>query len=474
MRMNSKFTTLTKNTGIFALANLAARVINLLLLPLYTNVLSTYDYGQAEIILNCANLVMPFVSLSISDAFLRFGLDENCDYKGVLRTTSRVLIISSACLLILSPLFSLYSGIGNYYLLFSILCLTQMVRNTYCLYAKIKNRNDIFGIDTVVYTFSLGISNVILLVICKLQIAGYVLAYIIANLCSVIFLSFRLKIFRDLKEGSYNSSLLRQMLEYSIPMIANAISWWILQFSDRLMLEFFLSNSEVGVYSAAAKIPNILSMIVGVFSQAWMLSSITEYKKEGSSVFYSSVLELYLLILTFSSVALIIIVKPMMTILVGKEFRQSWQYVPFLIVGAFYGSISSFAAPFFSAAKKNISITVTTMIASIVNIILNAILIPVIGTMGAVLSTMIAYFIVGIIRIYKSKRYVDFNIPHVKLWVSGTITLLTAILVLLQDRINMMLYYLMLFIIILFTIILYMSDIKAIITKMRRGNYEKE
>lgn len=434
--MQDKYKTLTVNTGIFALANLAARVINLLLLPLYTNVLTTEQFGQAEIVLNCVNLVMPLMSLSISDAFLRFGLDSELDSKNVLRTTSRVLTLSSVAMILLCPLFGLYSGIGSFSCLFVVICITQMFRNTFTLYAKIINRSEVFALDTVVYTFTLGITNILLLVVFKLGVAGYLLAYVVANSCSIIFLIIRLHIPKDIINGRFDRALLGEMLRYCIPMIANAVSWWVMQFSDRIMLEQFLSDSEVGLYSVAAKIPNILTAVLGVFTQAWMISSIIEANKSDSSEFYSDVFKLYLAVLSFCTFGLLFIVKPLVKVYVGKDFYDSWKYVPYLVVASFFGSISSFVSSFFGVAKKNIAITITTVIAAVSNIIMNAPLIPRIGIMGAVIATFIAYFIIGVVRLYKSRCYVDFVVPNFKFWAVSVLVIFLATIVTFSDSLS--------------------------------------
>lgn len=470
--VQKKYKTLSINTGIFALANLAARVINFLLLPLYTNVLTTAQFGQAEIILNCVNLVMPFLSLSISDAFLRFGLDSNLDSKDVLRTTSRVLQISSMVTILLCPLFGLYSGIGNYAGMFVIICISQMVRNTFTLYAKVVDRNDVFAQDTVVYTFTLGITNILLLVYAKLGVIGYLLANIAANICSILFSAIKLHIPSGYRDGHYSKELLNEMLRYCVPMIANAVSWWVLQFSDRIMLEHYLSKAEVGIYSVAAKIPNILTMIVGVFTQAWMISSIVEYNKSDSSVFYSVVFKLYLAVLAFCSCGLLCIVKPLMKVYVGADFSDAWQYVPYLIASSFFGSISSFVAPFFGAAKKNVAVTLTTIISAFCNIVLNLILIPRIGTMGAVIATFASYFAVGVIRLYKSKSFVNLVIPHMQFWTVSAVIITLATVVTFSDSLGMvaLIWASVLSIVLLF--VLFSKECYLILQKISGGKNE--
>ena len=78
---------------------------------------------------------------------------------------------------------------------------------------------------------------------------------------------------------------MRQMLTFSVPLIFNAVSWWIANSSDRLMLNYFNGAGDVGLYSVAAKIPSIITSITSIFNQAWMISSVTEYDSTNDNSF---------------------------------------------------------------------------------------------------------------------------------------------------------------------------------------------
>lgn len=441
--MKNKYKTLTTNMIIFSLAMFTTRIINFLLIPLYTNILSTSQFGQVEIVLNCANLLIPFLSLSINDAFLRFGLDDKVNSKNILKTTSKLLIGSSVVTIFLSPFFYRYSSIGEFTWLFIVICISQMFNSTYSLYAKILGKNNIFAYNTIIYTLSLGLFNIIFILWLKLAVVGYLFANVATNITCILFLCVKLKIFKDLKEGKFHKDLLIEMLKYSSPMIANAVSWWILQFSDKLMLDYYLSNADVGIYSIATKMPSVLTMFVGVFSQAWLISAVTEYNKEGSSEFYSKIFSIFLFILTVSTCGLLCVIKWIMKEIIGIEFLSSIIYTPLLIEGAFFGSISLFVDPIYSAVKKNIVITTTTFIAAVCNIILNIIFIPKFHIMGAVISTLISYIIFGMIKLYNSRCYVNYFISNIKVVSASLITITLAIYITNSDTQELKFYILL-------------------------------
>lgn len=424
-----KYKKLSKNTFIFAAANIGAKIVNFLLVPLYTNVLTRAQYGTAELVLNCTSIMIPIASLSISDALLRFGLDKEINENTVLKNSAIVLLFGTVFCMALTPVYSLYSGIGTWALWFSLLCVSQMVRNTLTLFAKTLQNNKLFAIDTIIYTLALGISNVILLAVLNTGISGYFLSIIIANLISILFLGINEKVVFRIKSAKYDKKIFSDMLKFCVPMIANALSWWIIHFSDRVMLEQMMTVEEVGLYSAAAKIPNIVSTVLAVFTQAWTISSVLEYDDERDERFYSNVFSFYLFLLSFMCSAFLLIIKPFMQVYVGSNFTVSWVYVPLLIAATLFGAIATFIGPIYSAAKKNVAATLTTVFGGIINILFNFFLIKRYGIIGAVIATLIANMTMGIVRLYDSRRFFKFEIDQQKLWLVFIIILIQSTVV---------------------------------------------
>ena len=83
--MNDKFKKLASNTMIFAIGSIGSKFITFLLVPIYTNTLTTAEYGTTEIVVTAINLLIPFLSLSIQDAVLRFGLAPDVEAKKVIK-----------------------------------------------------------------------------------------------------------------------------------------------------------------------------------------------------------------------------------------------------------------------------------------------------------------------------------------------------------------------------------------------------
>ena len=414
--MKSKSKKLFFNTIIFFIGNFGAKIIQFLLVPLYTYTLTTEEYGIVELVLTTISFCIPIFSIQISDALLRFGLDKDYNKKDVLKVAFRILNIGSLVLLITIPFFRINSIIRTWSMYFFIILNLRMYRDIFSINLKINEKNRLYAIDSILFTLVLCVSNIVYLVVFKKGIAGYFNSYIIANALSIIFLLIVGNIKKDVYFGKCDKNLFKELVLYSIPMIVNSISWWITNASDKYMIKWIMSEAEVGIYAVATKIPTFLTTFIGIFNQAWIISAISEYNdKEGNNDFYSEIYEKFIEISFISACALILIVEPFMKLYVSSSFFIAWKYVPFLILGAIFSGICSFFASIYYAYKKNINVTITTVIGACVNIVLNFFLIKKIGIMGAAVSTAFSWLLIVVFRVLFIKHFVDFKLYKKKL-----------------------------------------------------------
>lgn len=413
--MDSKTNRLLKNTTIFVIGNVGSKFIQFLLVPLYTYTLSSAEYGTTELVLTTINLLMPVFSVSIADGLLRFGLDPSLKKEQVMKCSLIIVLFGSVMSVICIPIFQISSVISEWMLPFLIILNLRIYKDVFAIHLKIQDKNRLFAIDGMLYTFVLCLASIIFLVYFKLGVRGYFFAYIVANIVSIVFLIIVGKPFKNFLLEKIDYGLLKSIVIFSLPMIINGISWWIINASDRYMLQWFMSESDVGVYSVAAKIPSFITTFTGVFNQAWIISAVIEYDSEKEKRFYSDTFYKYYMILSISSSFLMLIIKPFMKIYVNSEYFIAWKYTPFLICSAFFSGISAFTAGIYSATKRNTNITITTSLGAITNIILNFFLIPYIGIMGAAMATYFSWMLIAFVRIFDTQRYFSFPIDYRKL-----------------------------------------------------------
>lgn len=425
----SKYNKLVQNTAIFALGNVLSKLILSLLLPLYTRVLTTAEYGTAELITSYTQLIVPFASLSIGDALFRYTMDKKQDTKSVLINSYIVLGIGSILLFVLTPVFGMVKTIGEWSPYFVLICVFSMWRSTFSLYSKAVGKSAVFAIDNILFNLILALSNIVLLIVFHFGMQGYFIAQVIADLCSIVFLLCTNKLFGLLKRRYLSKALLKVMVIYSVPLILNSISWGIMGMADRVMLTTMVNESANGIYAAAAKIPSVLSMITGVFTQAWALSAIQDYEEEKDSSFYENVFKFTHIGVTFGAFILLFCNNLIFSWLLGKEFLESVKYIPILLIGTVFLTYSNYFSPLFSAIKNTKVIMVSALIGTAANIAFNYALIPLIGIMGACVATTVSYLVIAIIRYVSAKKLFNLNYEMKKVIVIDVLLMICTYLI---------------------------------------------
>ena len=424
--MNSKYKKLTLNTIIFAIGNFGSKVIAFFLVPLYTNVLSTAEYGTADLILSITNLLLPVVSMSIGEAILFFGLKEKNNKEKVIKNGLLVWGVGAIAMLVITPLISLYAPVKSYALYTSIYTIFLSLRLALQLYTKAREKNFFFSIDSIVHASLVCILNILFLLVFKMGMWGYLYALLFAEILSTIGLFIYNKGFSIVFTGKIEKSYIKEMLKYSAPLILNSISWALAYSLDKVMLEAMVSIDAVGLYSVASRIPTLVTTLTGFFCQAWTMSAILEFESKDRE-FYKNTFSTFFMVLCFVVCGVLLILKPFMKVYVGANFYEAWKYVPFLLMAAIFQNFSSFFGSIIQSAQKNNSLLVTSLASCFTNLILNYLLIPVLGIQGAVIGTLGSYVVVGVYRIAFALKVMPFDIKLPKLVVAILILLLQTV-----------------------------------------------
>lgn len=428
-RKENKYYQLVLNTLLFALGSFGSKFIVFVLMPVYTNTLTTAEYGISELVITATNLLIPFVTVSIQDATLRFALDKKNNSGEVLSNTVLILSIGTIILCILYPLMKMYKAIEGWTQYLLLLTILYMIRNALSIYLKAIGKTKLYAVDSIVYTLLLMVSNITLLTVFKMQLRGYFYGTIISTIGSIVLLVIFGDVLKNCRINKVNLVLLKSMIRFSVPMIFNNISWWIINSSDKVMIGYYNSTADAGIYSVAAKMPSLLITLTNIFNQAWVISSVTEYDTTKDGDFYSNTFKSFNCLLIMAASGIIVIIKPFMQIYVGPSFVECWKYVPLLLLGSVFQSYAAFFGAIYTSAKKNISVMVSTLFAAAINLVLNAILIPTVGIQGAVVATAVAYFVVFLFRMLDSRKYVNISMNVWRILLSMILLLGQCILI---------------------------------------------
>lgn len=427
--MKQKYRALISNIVIFAIGSFGSKLISFFLVPLYTNILTAAQYGIADLITTVSYLAVPIFSIVIQDAVLRFILSGKYHSATVFKNAFLVLLVGSLLSLSLVPLANMYAPLSEWRWYIYVTVVANMFSTVLYAYARSLEKNKTYALTGVINTLFLAVANIIFLVFLKLDVKGYLLANIGAHILAVLFLMFATKGFHSIIEEKIDVRLLGQMVCFSAPLIANNLSWWVLNSSNRVMIQVFCSSGELGLFTAASKIPNLLSVITSIFSAAWTASSIKEYENDNDKSFFKNIFKTYSLIMFFGQAFILLILKWFMKYYVGAEFYGSWRYVPLILGGAVLFAFSTFYEAIYQALKKSLRGSVTTVIAAAVNLIVTFALIKTMGALAACAAFFVSYLILCFVRIIDSRKFFDIQIDIIKFFFNVATVNLQAILI---------------------------------------------
>ena len=415
MAMKDKYNNLVKDTFIFALGKFGSKMILFLLVPLYTHYLTTEDYGISDLALTLSQTIVPIVSAMIFDGVMRFGLDKKENTADVLLIGFFVATVGCTCTLLLVPCAALYEPIYKWRWYIYGNTVLYIFYNLGLNNLKAQGNNKGFAGVSLFQTAAIAFLNILLLTKFRMGISGYLLAcngsYLLATVVSYLLGD----VWNSLRKATLDRRLLKEMLLFSAPIAANVLAWDAVSTIDRIMIERMIGAEVLGLYALAVKIPSMINVFTAVFQQSWSISSIKEYESTDSARFYSNVLEVYYLGIFSLCFLLCALMKPFMSVYVGKSFLESWRYVPLLLVAACFNALCVYYAGIFGALKQSMNTMYSVLVSGLINVIVNLSLINHIGAFGAVVGTLASYIVMVSIRAWLLNKTVILNINYRKM-----------------------------------------------------------
>lgn len=403
---------LMKNTIIIALGKFSTQVISYLLLPLYTSVLTTSEYGIYDFLVTACIFIVPFITLLMEESMFRFLIDEETDF-GKKKVMSNAVIYSILSMIVWCSILFIILSIFKYkytlvFILYIISCIFITLTNSITRgLSKLK----LYSLSNFVLSAITIILNILFIAYFKFGVNGLLYSTIIANTITSFFIFFKLKIYSYIKFKLVNKNKLIEMVKYSYPLVPNSIGWSIINISDRIIITIFLGSSSNGIYAMANKFPNIMNTFSGFFFTAFKENASKVIKKKDYEDYYNNVHNLITNSFISISLLLITIIPFIFNIFINKSFNEAYMYIPILVIALFYGNMSGFYGSLFVAFKETKLIGKSTIIGAILNIVINILLIKFIGIYAAVISTLASNYIVNFYRKYKTKDY--FNLKKV-------------------------------------------------------------
>lgn len=388
---------LGKNITLQFIGSFSSKLLSFFLVPLYTSVLSTEEYGIADYVNVTINLLYPILTMVIVEAEVRFALDPKEDKKQIFTFSNTIGLLAIVVALVIAPLLMLNSILREWYLYLILGLISWILYEILLHFALGLDRVSTASSAGVINTFATIVFTIISLVILNLGVTGYLVSSTLGNVVAAIYIFIREKCY-TYYTGRIENSLKKRMLKYSIPMIPNSIAWWLNNSADKYMVEYFYDASTMALLSVAYRIPSVLTTVISIFVSAWRLSSVDKFGSEENKTFFRNIYKLFNLVLSLTTIVCLAFTQELAQFLFQADFFEAWKIVPFLLVAYVFQGESTFLGSVFTADKKTNVLFVSTILGSLVNVVLNYFLIPVYGNAGAAFATLCGYFVICLIR----------------------------------------------------------------------------
>lgn len=479
----NRYKTLAANTVILGLGQFGSKFLVILMMGFYQAALGTAGYGEINNIIDTATLLMTVATLSIGESIIRFGLDSAYDNKQVFSIGLRVTGIGLIVCLLFVPLIGLFSSIfpdnevfrllSDYAWITVAYVTTGSIKSTCALFVRSAGHVKLYAVDGILTTVMNIVFNLILLFGFRLGNVGYLLSVILADICSIAFLWVTAKLHRFFTFGKVEKNVVRSMITFCLPMIPTSVMWWIINSSGSFLVTEFISFDASGIYKSAYKLPSMISIFSGIFSQAWNMSAITENNSRTVSNFYTNVFNIFQSFVYVLAAGLMLVIRMAIEIICEPEFHIAYQYTPFLILSVSFTCFSTFMGSVYVASKKSVRSMTTAAIGAGVNIILNIVLIKTIGLHGAALAAFISFLIIFIIRAVDTKKIIMMDMKLPKMIINSVLLLMMSFVIFLVT--DTVMYYTLLGILFAVVVIInFRSGLKAIKIILKKEKFEDE
>ena len=259
------------NTIILFIGKFATQFMSILLLPLYTHYLLKEDYGLVDLFQTYISLFIPVLTLRVDSATFRFLIDQRNNENGKKEIISNIVIILLGGLFItilIAIWISLFVHI-KYYSYLIVNLLIMIISSIFLQILRGLGKNKAYSIASIIVGIITLTANTIFIIVLKKGAESILISSSIANLFCILFVILNTKLFNYIDFRFLKSKKIYEILKYSFPMIPNALSWWVINVSDRTIISIFLGVAFNALYAVSCKFSNILNSIFSIVNMSW-------------------------------------------------------------------------------------------------------------------------------------------------------------------------------------------------------------
>ena len=407
---------ISHHTLIYSVGGMANKLIGFVLLPIYTSHLSVQEYGILAILEVTNQFVVTVVGFRLSTAMMRWYADCNEErdrkkviFSGLFGVLMSIILLNS----INQPFADQYAYVllddteFSSYFSYLFLWASFEVLTVYIFdIIRIKEKSVLFISLTIVRLVVTLLLNIFFVVHMKLGILGIIYGNLIGGAFTTI-ITLPVVIRNTIFE--LDRKVMIGMLRFGFPLIFSNLSSLALTLGDRFFIKYFLTLEDVGIYSFAIKIANVVKLIVVQSFQAGFFPiAFKMFDAKGADRFFGKLFSYFMLLVILSSVSMFLFADDIISVLLSDksmDYLKGTFLIPLISVLISFRAAQAFFTIGFHYSKKTYLSAYILLIAVLLNFAFNALLIPRFELLGVILGTAIADLVVLVLYFKVSQKY---------------------------------------------------------------------
>ena len=398
------------NTVILGIGQLIPKFLAILLLPLLTSDLTTVEYGNYDLILSIASLLIPVVTMQIQQAVFRYLLASKSAENKTLYVTGSLMYISISSVVCYPLVYLILRLLKIDSMSALLICVLFFSEALYSLLGQIVRGlgyNVKYSVSVVVYSAVNLATTAIMLIGLHLGLQGVIISLTIGYLSSDLYMVFASGMLCYFKVNEFSRKALKELLDFSVPIVPSSIALWVVNLSDRLIVIHFMGVAANGIYAVATKIPSLYSTAYGIFNLAWTETA-SKVSDDGNPAEYYTKLFSGLFKFLIGVMLVLIAVTPIIfKVLVKGNYGAAFLQVPILYFGIFFNSFVNFYSGIYIALKRTKQVGYSSIAGAVINVLINVFFIEKIGLYAASVSTALSFFVITVYRAVDLNKVIE-------------------------------------------------------------------
>ena len=397
---------LIKNTIIIAFGQICTKFLWILLLPIYTQILEPEEFGLFDLYSTYWMLLGFVIFLQIEQGIFRFLIDVRKDVvgqKAIISTGFLGVLVNSGFFAVFFLIIGVWVDEPYIYFLLTI-TLAASWSVFFLQVCRGIGDNKAYAIGGVISAVVNLLLNIILVFLLKMGVVGLFYGVLFGNIACALFLIISKKLWNYICMSSFDKALFQGLLKYSIPLIPNSISWWVVYASDRSITAIVLGTAANGVLAVASRFSTVLSNAYNIFHLSWVESASEHIDDRDATIYFERVINTAVRCFF----ALFIVALPLFSIcfpyMIERSYEESYLLFPMYFGAAMLNVVQGLYSVVYVAKKKTKELAKTTMTSAAVNMLVYVALVKQIGLLAAGISTVISYMLVTVWRYFDVQR----------------------------------------------------------------------